>query len=221
MKEKKYLRLLPFRAKDETRGAGVGGGGRLGAHEDEELSQLLRAWEAPDAPRAADARLLASFRRQTSEHAPSWRRLLHASVSVPLPVAALAVLAFLVITATLAARPFRVSHETAGQFAPRAREETKVVEVPVVQERVVERVVYVERGARRKQTARDENLPERMQPEQRVRQQTQPSARVEPERAPDAEEQGTGYFTRVNMEEFQPAKQMQIRMIKRGNGDEK
>ncbi|HEV2705623.1 MAG TPA: hypothetical protein VGV59_06835 [Pyrinomonadaceae bacterium] len=219
MKEKKYLRLLPFRAQDDSRRAGDDGG-RLEWHDDDELSRLLHKWEAPDAPRATDARLLASFRRETAIAAPFRRRFWNASVSVPLPVAALAVLALLCITATLLVRPFRLSRETAGEVAPHASETTKVIEVPVIQERIV----YVERGARRKQSARDENFSERRPSQQRVRQQAtspQPLARGERRSAPDAETHGTGYFTRVNMEEFHPANQMQIRVIKRGNGDEK
>lgn len=219
MKEKKYLRLLPFRARQEATRTG---GSRQEMHTDEELTCLLRAWEAPDAPHASDARLLASFRRQTSAREPFWRRLLTASVRVPVPVAALAVLVLLGVTATLVARPSRVSSETVDRAgAPPARETTKIVEVPVVQERVVTRVVYVEKNERRaQQRAGDGNLSEREQPRRRVRQE-QPLASAGRERAGDTEAQGTGYLTRVNMEDFQPANQMQIRMIKRGNGDEK
>ena len=220
MKEKKYLRLLPFRARQpETRGAS---GVSADAHGDEELSRLLRAWAAPDAPRAADARLLAAFRRQTTERAPSWRRLLTASVRVPVPVAALSVLALLAVTATLIARPSHVSPVTAAAAAPHATETTKIVEVPVVQERVVTRIVYVEKNGRRVPRAGDENLSERERPEQRVTQrQQQPLAGVQSRSAHDADAQGTGYFTRVDMEEFRPAEQMNFRIIQRGNGDEK
>jgi len=220
MKEKEYLRPLPFRAHASASRA-TGGGDEADLRGDEELKHLLRVWEAPPAPDAPDARLLAAYRRQTSERKPSWRRLLTASVRVPVPVAALSVLALLVVAATLAARPGRVMTQTQSTaIAPHARETTKIVEVPVVQERVVTRFVYVEKNGRRAPRGTDENLPERREPERRVRQRQQ-LASVEREGAREAEAHGTGYFTRVNMEEFQPAQEMKIRMLKKGHGDEK
>src|SRR6185295_11948628 len=71
---------------------------------DEELQRLLSRWSAAPLPDGMDARMLAAYRRQTGAGEPWWRRIVGASVRVPLPVA-VAVLLLLIVTAALARRP--------------------------------------------------------------------------------------------------------------------
>jgi hypothetical protein len=96
----------------------------------------------------------------------------------------------------------------------------RVVEVPVVRERVVTRTVYVERKSR------GERVPPRRQPEReesaRRDDQNEGGAAspqsAEPARSPEAH---AGYFTRVDMNDFQPAGEVKFRIVSRGGTDEK
>jgi uncharacterized membrane protein YdfJ with MMPL/SSD domain len=83
---------------------------------DGELHRLLERWSAPVVPEGMDERVLAAFRRQAGVREPWWRRLLTASVRVPLPVA-VGVLALLLVTAALAMRPV-AAPPTAGTAGP-------------------------------------------------------------------------------------------------------
>jgi hypothetical protein len=97
---------------------------------DEELQRLLARWSASPVPDGMDGRVLAAYRRETGGAAPWWKRLLTASVRVPLPVA-VGVLLLLIVTAVLARRP--APAPTAGTAAP--SEPVQAVrhpEVPVV-----------------------------------------------------------------------------------------
>lgn len=196
--ERRQTRLLPFRrrAAEEGRAADAG---PEGFDEDAELRQLLLAWEAPDESAAARARLLAAFRERAARP-PLWRRLLTSSVRVPLPVAACAALAFALSAYALVALGTR-AQATATTNTPAPV--VKVVEVPVVEERVVERVVYVEKKARA--AAR---------PAQRQLASAGRSASAS-RPASDA-----SYVTPVDMAVFEPAGEMNFRIVKRGKTDD-
>lgn len=196
--ERRQTRLLPFRLRRGAGGRGTATARPTDSHEDAELRELLRAWEAPAPSHAARGRMLEAFRRQARAE-PLWRRLLTTRVNVPLPLAACAVVALSLLAALIALRPPHVSLEAPANGVP----ELRVVEVPGP-ERVVERVVYagpkVGRGSRR---------------------DAEPSARRArvPVRAPErGEEETANYFTRVNMAEFQPAGDMTIRVVRKGEG---
>jgi len=67
--------------------------------DDSKLSELLREWRVPDAPRPLDERVL-------GPHKPWWRFLLTGSIRIPVPVGvALAVLLFWMAGALLRPRP--------------------------------------------------------------------------------------------------------------------
>jgi hypothetical protein len=83
---------------------------------DEGLQRLLARWSASPLPDGMDDRVLAAYRRQTGGGQPWWKRLLTASVRVPLPVA-VGVLLLLIVTAVLARRPAPPA-PTAGTAAP-------------------------------------------------------------------------------------------------------
>jgi hypothetical protein len=213
--EKRQTRLLPFRlrrrpAPDAERDFPA----------DAELRELLRAWEAPPASARSRERLLADFRAH-ARRAPLWRRALRAELRVPLPVAACALVALLSLLAFAARSPSRtqqskaVAPETVNALAAQTSDATgaqasdafaatnvKVVEVPVVRERVVTRVVYVEKKERPGAALAAER-------ERRAREGEQASGAA------------SSYFTRVDMEDFQPADEMKIRIVRKGKGDEK
>lgn len=228
--EKRQTRLLPFRLRraGARRAVAVARDAEdFGA--DAELTALLRAWDAPPASDGARARLLADF-RATVRPAPLWRRALAAHVRVPLPVAACAVVALLLSPLAFGARPWKkyaASSASASESA--TAERVRVVEVPVIQERVVTRTVYVEkkeRGLGRGVSSQPETSGRPETPET-ASIKTSASAKTSDARArevqtpassPDA---SAGYFSRVNMEDFQPADEVKIRVVKRGSVDEK
>lgn len=230
--EKRQTRLLPFRLR--RAGASRHGAARFDAQDfaaadgaedfaaDAELAALLRAWEAPPQSSDARARLLAGFRAE-ARRAPLWRRALAAELRLPAPVAACAALAFLASLFLLGARGWAQSPPAVSKTEPAVV--LKVVEVPVVEERVVTRVVYVEKkeqGAGRvsptQVPARDARLAAR---EVRRESLAQGAAREEAGAQAAGEESNAGYFTRVNMEDFQPANEVNFRIVKRGGTDER
>lgn len=216
--EKRQTRLLPFRrrrfgALDARRGYGAAADD---FEADAELTALLRAWEAPPPSASARERLLAEF-RAAAPRAPFWRRALTSEIRVPLPVAACAALALLVSLYALAAR----TRTHGAQPAPSARVEApvRVVEVPVIQERVVTRTVYVEK----KGPAAVRGLPAPPPGREALAAVPDPGDAEPPKRSEPAlsTQSPAGYFTRVDMEDFQPAEDVKLRIVKRGSVDEK
>ncbi|HEY0172683.1 MAG TPA: hypothetical protein VGB98_16795 [Pyrinomonadaceae bacterium] len=221
--EKRQTRLLPFRLRRAgARRAVVAARDAEDLGADAELTALLRAWDAPPPPDGARRALLADF-RATVRPAPLWRRAFAAQVRVPLPVAACAVLALLLSPLAFGARPW-------NKYAPSSATNTtpepvvRVVEVPVIQERVVTRTVYVERKERGRGVS-----PQLQQSEAVARPETPETASAKPSDAGARDGQtpappadaSAGYFSRVNMEDFQPADEVKIRVVKRGSVDEK
>ena len=209
--EKRQTRLLPFRLRGKAparRAAGAGPQAEEPA--DEELRALLGAWEAPEPSTASRALLLEAFREGARAHEPVWKRMLLASVRIPVPVAACAVVALTASAVMLAARAPRLSLDAPA--AVPAPPGLKLVEAPATPERVVTRVVYVERerpadiDTRHARRGRAGQLTGRMR--------AAGGGRVA------ADEGGTSYFTRVDLGEFQMPDEMKIRVIRKGKADE-
>lgn len=221
--EKRQTRLLPFRLRRAgARRAGVAARDAEDFGADAELTTLLRAWDAPPPSVGARQALLADF-RATVRPAPLWRRAFAAHVRVPLPVAACAVLALVLSPLAFGARPWRKSAPpsvSASESAPAER--VRVVEVPVIQERVVTRTVYVEKKERGRGRGVSSQSDASARPETPEAASAQPpEARAPDEQTPAPADASAGYFSRVNMEDFQPADEVKIRVVKRGSVDEK
>jgi hypothetical protein len=114
-----------------------------GLREDAELNRLLSSWQTPETSGGLDQRVLTSYRRHFNR-GRSWRRWLAGSIRIPVPIAAAAVL-LLCATSFLAAR----KATSVSIVNPPAAVPMKIVEVqvPVVQEKIVTRVVYKQTGA--------------------------------------------------------------------------
>jgi hypothetical protein len=216
--EKRQTRLLPFRLRRAgARRANVGGVEDFSA--DAELTALLREWEAPGQSPEARGRLLEDF-RATVRPAPLWRRALTAQVRVPLPVAACALLALLLSPLAFGARPWRRDAPAAPAAAP-ATPAVQLVEVPVVHERVVTRTVYVEKKERGRGLGVSSQSEAAASPEVGAATARRAEARVPEERQTAGADASAGFFTRVNMEDFQPTNEMKIRVVSRGSANEK
>jgi hypothetical protein len=216
--EKRQTRLLPFRLRRTARTDALQYVDDTEA--DSELRTLLREWDAPDPAPDERARLLSGF-CAIHVRRPLWRRVIGADLRVPVPVAACAFVAFLAALAFAAART--ETWPRVASVEPSALVQTsdaavnpvpavKIIEVPVVQERIVTRFVYVEKKERGERAGVFE----------------QPGTRAtygasDLKRAADSQDasQPTSFFTRVDMADFKPADEMKIRIVKRGKTDEK
>jgi hypothetical protein len=218
--EKRQTRLLPFRLRRAARAGALRHADADDTGMDTELRALLREWDAPHAALDARARLLEDF-RAINVRRTLWRRVLEAKLQVPVPVAACALVALLAAFVFAAARTTTVSRVASLQpsalvqtsnAAASAAPEVKIVEVPVVQERVVTRFVYVEKKERVERTGVFEQDDARASNGARTLKRATASQ--------DAS-QPTSFFTRVDMADFRPADEMKIRIVKRGKTDEK
>lgn len=217
--EKRQTRLLPFRLRRAPR-ADARANGAEDFAADAELSALLRAWEAPPHDAGARARLLADFRASV-ERAPLWRRALAAQVRVPLPLAAclgLILLGSLYVLGTRAA-PAHVETKTARAEAQPAA--VRYVEVPVVEERVVTRTVYVEKKERAAARVVSTRTVGRAALARRDDKDGRDAAAAQGQEPARGAESHAGYYTHVNMNDFQPTDEMKIRIVSRGNTNEK
>ena len=126
------------------------------------LSALIQRSSVPELSDSLEQNLLQAFSAHHDEPAKSpvwWRQIFAGSVSIPKPIfaAALIAVAVIVTAANLigknvantsnaeAISSAQVPVISASPASPQTIEQTKIVEVPVVKERIVTRVVYVER----------------------------------------------------------------------------
>ena len=158
---------------------------------------------------AYDERLLNQLKRVQNERrteqdersvksAPRlWKQLFAARLPVPYPVAAVVVLLLIVSTGiTLRAR--RSDITTTAAVSPQTAE-TRIVEVPVVQEKVVTRTVYVERKGRTGRAAQTQSTATRA---------------GEPRLAALEAREATTPLTRTGLAGFQPADDVRLTIIK-------
>lgn len=138
---------------------------------------------------------------------PFWKRIFTAKLPVPVPLAVALTLALLV-SSVLALRPSTKETTTVVQPPVVRQAPPEIIEVPVVQEKVVTRIVYVEKREREKTET------QRQSPTIQRNDGTLAARRAE------AESVQGGFFTHANLTDFQPADEMRIRVIKRSNPDE-
>lgn len=142
-----------------------------------------------------------------ASRAPLWRRLLATKLPIPVPVAAALVIG-LIISSALAFGRGQV-RQTSLASSPLTGP-VRVIAVPVVQERVIMRTVYVEKKQSVERGQRPA-LPVAVRANEII-DSTVASGKHEDE---------TGFFTRANLKGFQPADEMKIRVLKRNNANDK
>ena len=147
---------------------------------------------------------------KNSSRAFFWHRLWAAKLRIPVPVAAALLIAF-VMSSALALMRAPGAPETNAALPTPTASSIRIIEVPVVREKIVTRTVYVEK--KRTTPARES------QPGMPAIAQT--GETNDPALVHSKPEEETGFFTRANLKGFQPADEMKIRVIKRNNTDEK
>jgi hypothetical protein len=101
-----------------------------------ELKQYLAQWKAPVAPERLDSLVRASYRKQILQP-PWWLRWLSVSIRIPLPVAVSAGLVLCVM--------FWVAGRRTSSFVIQPAADTpltKIIEVPVIQEKLITRIIF-------------------------------------------------------------------------------
>lgn len=152
-----------------------------------------------------------------------WKSFTGRSIPVPLPVAA-AVVLLLVATSVLTLRrpqPIMLTHMHAPSPTP-ARPlpvapslSPQVVEAPVRREKLVTRIVYVERTRRAASQKRHERAVARQ-----LKGASIPTAAIHKMSFEHNADDNIAYFTRTNLKGFQPSNNLQINILKPGSKDD-
>lgn len=204
------------------------------------LRNLLRKDIAPSLSAAFDQKLMRAFldKHAAPAKCPAWRRWLFAgSISIPKPIfaAALIAVALALITANLIGRGGAVTTavDTALTAPPAASsqssppltkvvEQTKIVEVPVIKERVVTKTIYIERekvdANKTSKKSSGFNLIQTTEVNKKSNDAPKLAAPNLPMSGSIAE---NGYFTQTDLTDFKPAAESNIRIIKKEKEDEK
>jgi hypothetical protein len=161
-----------------------------------QLKDLLNTWEVPPASSGLDRRTLAAYRELTARQ-PLWRRLL--TFRIPLPVAFAGCALLVSVTAVTMHRP---ASSTLARVEIRTVTETKTVQVPVVQEKIVTQIIYRDRK------------PAPLTP-------STPSRNDNQKLAVANEANGQDYLTNTELTGFQPNAEMSLKVIKRNAQNEK
>jgi hypothetical protein len=104
--------------------------------EDPELQALLQHWQLPRRSPELDRRILTTYRNQVSSDG-RWKRLVFRSIPIPLPLAAALILVLSFLGSRTQRSPEVIRLEVPGPVPQVVR-----VEIPVVREKIVTRVVY-------------------------------------------------------------------------------
>jgi anti-sigma factor RsiW len=141
--------------------------------------------------------------RTRSERRSGLDRVLRSTVRIPLPVAAAVLLAF---ASTIFVLALRKSEILVVEVPVASPPQTRIVEVPVVHEKLLTRTVYIQKKAPLQQPSNPGNRDE---PEERLQMV-----------AEGLTEDG-GSITSANLEGFKPADDLRIRVIRRNGNVEK
>jgi hypothetical protein len=109
---------------------------------DRELQDLLQKWTPPEMPRTLKMNLVETYRKRQKRN---WRWLFAGSLQVPIPIAALAILAMSGLAIAVLMSKFQ---SPLKPLLPQVV--NHVVEIPVVRDRVIARTIYREPPAPRK-----------------------------------------------------------------------
>jgi hypothetical protein len=166
-----------------------------------------------------DAASTGTTRTQRSA-VPLWRRFIATSIRVPAPVAALALLLLAVSSLYALMRPSNTLVQGVPAAAIPSEERTRIVEVPVIQEKLLTRIVYVARNNRALQNEARQRV---FEPQVATRgQQDAPAAQVAPDAPLTAarDVQGKIESTHAALAGFKPTGEVKLRIIKGSYQDE-
>jgi hypothetical protein len=200
------------------------------------LSALIQKSSVPEPSDSLEQNLLQAFSAHHDKSSKSlvwWRQIFAGSVSIPKPVfaAALIAIAVIVTAANLIGRnaantldaetisSAQVPVVSAPSASPEIIEQTKIVEIPVIRERIVTRVVHVERQRRTADLpARNSALFSSRKDQRRNSPNSNPKDTFPTMNGSVAQ---NGYLTRIDLTGFQATKGMNARVVRDVKNDEK
>lgn len=115
---------------------------------DPELKTILAEWEAPELTGDFDQRVLSAYRHQVQQKS-LWRQWLMGSIRLPVPMAAMLGILLCVTTYLATRKATTYSVEPAPAVASKTFVE---IPIPLIQEKVVTRVVYVKARTQKTKT---------------------------------------------------------------------
>jgi hypothetical protein len=170
--------------------------------DDEEIKNMLETWKAPAAPLSLDRRVVEIYRIHMT--APLLRRVLSASIRVPLPLAAAVIGLLLVSGVSLVASRSSTTHETTIPGPV----QIKVVEVPVIHEKIVSRAISANR--------RPSKVRVNPRTDGRYLTTIRKTDKKKSDKKTSQDEGDSGrYFTHADLSGFQPMDQVKIEVIRR------
>ena len=104
-----------------------------------DLNELLKSWEVPEVPNSLNRRVLSDYRQHVNR-VPFWKKVFTSSVRIPMPLM-LAQAALLLVVGAFVISSF-VKQPPAAAPVVAENIQTKFIEVPVIQEKIVTRIVY-------------------------------------------------------------------------------
>jgi hypothetical protein len=153
-----------------------------------------------------------------------WKRFVNTSIRVPAPIAALAVL-LLAASSLFALMHGTGTSGTLVQEVPPATviadERTRIIQVPVVQEKVLTRTVYVARNNRASKDEARRSITEEPRLEESARDSSVPQNVREMPLTNANGSQGKMESTHAALAGFKPAGEVKLRIIKGSYRDEK
>ncbi len=200
------------------------------------LRKLLLKSSVP-APSAALAQgLIEAFHQEHKKSAKAvswWSQAFGSSIAIPVPALAAAIIVMAIGIAAVNIIGRNAAFSAASNSSsiastpvistplspPEIIEQTKIVEVPVLSERIVTRVVYVERQGRAAELpAQNRTLIVARKEMRRNEPLSNPKASPPTMNGSVAE---NGYLTRIDLTGFQPANGMNARVVREVKNDEK
>jgi anti-sigma factor RsiW len=154
---------------------------------------------------------------------PLWKRFIATSIRVPAPVAALAVLLLTVSSLYALMRPSNALVQkvpAAAAAAVLSDERTRIVEVPVIQEKLVTRTVYV---ARNNRALKNEARQRGLEPQVATRRADAPATQDAQDASLTTARDSRGKIesTHAALAGFKPTGEVKLRIIKGSYQDEK
>ncbi len=107
--------------------------------ENPDLKELLKSWEVPEVPNSLNRRVISDYRQHVNR-VPFWKKIFMSSVRIPMPLM-LAQAALLLVAGAFVISSF-VKQPPAATPVVAENIQTKFIEVPVIQEKIVTKIVY-------------------------------------------------------------------------------
>ena len=105
-----------------------------------DLNELLKSWEVPEVPNSLNRHVLSDYRQHVNR-VPFWKKIFTSSVRIPMPLV-LAQAALLLVAGAFLFSLFVKQKPAVAPTVVAQNPKAQIIEVPVVQEKIVTKIVY-------------------------------------------------------------------------------